>query len=109
MVRTSATTGSAGRCSPAWLASRGVPAGAAAASRFLAANGLDDADATRLAEDLAPERRLLRSAAQAVPDGPSGDEGLALGARLTGRWAEVAGQEAERWPGGEMHPSGAQP
>ncbi len=57
---------------------------------FLAESGLDGADAARLLDDLALERLLLDAAARAVPDGPSADEGLALGARLTGRWAELA-------------------
>jgi hypothetical protein len=79
----------------AWLAARGVaPSGAAP---FLAASGLDGADAARLADDLALERALLARAAQAIPDGPSDLEGLALGARLTGRWAQIALQEATPW------------
>jgi hypothetical protein len=57
---------------------------------FLAESGLDGADAARLFEDLALERLLLDAAAMAVPDGPSADEGLALGARITGRWADLA-------------------
>jgi translation initiation factor 1 (eIF-1/SUI1) len=58
--------------------------------RFLGASGLDAADAARLCEDLALERRVLASAARALPDGPSQEEGLALGARLSGAWAEAA-------------------
>jgi hypothetical protein len=84
-----------------WLGARGVRRHAAEA--FLAASGLDTADAARLADDLALERHLLRHAAQAVPDGPSDDEGLALGARLAGRWAEVAEEGAKRWGRGETH------
>ncbi|HET9598289.1 MAG TPA: hypothetical protein VFP65_22060, partial [Anaeromyxobacteraceae bacterium] len=72
----------------AWLAARGVVRGREKA--FLAASGLDAADTARLADDLALERALLLRAAEAVPDGPSALEGLALGARLAGRWAEVA-------------------
>jgi hypothetical protein len=75
-----------------WLDSLGV---ATRVEEFLSASGLDGADALRLADDLALERLLLRRAAEAVPDGPSDDEGLALGARLAGRWAEVA-EAAER-------------
>ncbi|OFX23192.1 MAG: hypothetical protein A2V77_11545 [Anaeromyxobacter sp. RBG_16_69_14] len=56
-------------------------------TRFLAESGLDGADSARLCEDLALERRLLTGAARVVPDGPSQDEGLALGARLAGTWA----------------------
>lgn len=72
----------------AFFAARGVPP--AGRASFLASSGLDDADAARLVEDLALERLLLDAAATAVPDGPSAEEGLALGARLTGRWAEIA-------------------
>jgi hypothetical protein len=57
---------------------------------FLAACGLDDAAARRLAEDLALEAALLDAAERAVPDGPSWEEGLALEARITGAWAEAA-------------------
>ena len=71
----------------AFFAERGVPP--ARRSTFFAESGLDGADASRLIEDLALERLLLDSAASAVPDGPSADEGLALGARLAGRWAEL--------------------
>jgi hypothetical protein len=70
------------------FAARGLPPRGRDA--FLAESGLDGADTARLVEDLALERLLLDSAARAVPDGPSSDEGLALGARLTGRWAELA-------------------
>jgi hypothetical protein len=59
----------------------------AAFGRFLVESGLDGADSARLCEDLALERRLLTVAASVVPDGPSQDEGLALGARLVGTWA----------------------
>jgi len=60
----------------------------------LAASGLDDADAARLFEDLAVERLLLDRASRAVPDGPSAEEGLALGARLSGDFARMAGRLA---------------
>jgi len=76
----------------AFFAARGVPLRRRVS--FLAESGLDGADAARLFEDLALERLLLDAAARAVPDGPSADEGLALGARLTGRWAELARQLA---------------
>ncbi|HYS80161.1 MAG TPA: TfuA-like protein [Anaeromyxobacteraceae bacterium] len=56
----------------------------------LAASGLDDADAARLFEDLAVEQLLLDRASRAVPDGPSAEEGLALGARLSGDFARMA-------------------
>jgi hypothetical protein len=72
----------------AFFAGRGVPPRRRGA--YFAESGLDGADAARLIEDLALERLLLDAAARAVPDGPSADEGLALGARLTGRWAELA-------------------
>jgi hypothetical protein len=67
---------------------------------YLAASGLDGADAARLVDDLALERALLDRAREAVPDGPSPEEGLATGARLAGRWAELAGRLARRrWTG----------
>ena len=68
----------------------------------LAASGLDAPDAARLFEDLALERALLAAAARAVPDGPSDEEGLALGARLSGRWMEVARRLAGRQDGRVM-------
>lgn len=71
-----------------FFAERGV--GRSRREAFLAANGLDGADAARLFDDLALQRLLFDVATTAVPDGPSRDEGLALGARLTGRWAEIA-------------------
>jgi hypothetical protein len=70
----------------AWLGALGVrPAQRDAA---LAALGLDDGAARTLAEDLALEASLLGLAERAVADGPSWDEGLALGARLGGAWGE---------------------
>jgi len=80
----------------AFFAARGVAARGRAA--HLAASGLDAADAARLFEDLALERLLLDRAARAVPDGPSADEGLALGARLGGAWAEEARRLSRRRP-----------
>jgi hypothetical protein len=68
----------------AWLARLGVPRRRRDA--FLASQGLDEGAARRLAEDLALEAKLLGRAAAAVPDGPSWEEGLALGARLAGAW-----------------------
>ncbi|HEX9290196.1 MAG TPA: hypothetical protein VF904_11770, partial [Anaeromyxobacteraceae bacterium] len=80
----------------AFFAARGIAAHRRAA--HLAASGLDAADAARLFDDLALERLLLDRAARAVPDGPSEDEGLALGARLGGAWAEEAGRLSRRRP-----------
>jgi hypothetical protein len=82
----------------AWLARLGVPP--ARRGAFLAACALDDGAARQLAEDLALEARLLGLAERAAPDGPSWEEGLALAARLDGRWIEeasrLAGSVAER-------------
>jgi hypothetical protein len=58
--------------------------------RFLAACGLDAAAARSLAEDLVLEAAALDAAERLVPDGPSLEEGLALGARLGGAWIEAA-------------------
>jgi hypothetical protein len=71
-----------------WMRRAGVPR--ARRGPFLAALGLDDAAARALGEDVALEARLLGEAARVVPDGPSWDEGLAVGARLTGAWIEEA-------------------
>jgi hypothetical protein len=72
----------------ALLASLGAtPAKRAAA---LAALGLDEGAARELAEGLALEAALLSDAARALADGPSWEEGLALGARLSGAWLEEA-------------------
>jgi hypothetical protein len=79
----------------AWLGRLGAGAGGRAAA--LAALGLDDGAARALAEDLALEARLLSAATAAVPDGPAWEEGLALGARLSGAWLEeAAGWRAPR-------------
>jgi hypothetical protein len=82
----------------AWLSNLGIPGGGRDA--FLAACGLDDGEARRIAEDLALQAALLDAAERAVPDGPSWEEGLALGARLLGAWAgaaaELAGGRAPR-------------
>jgi len=75
----------------AWLESLGVaPEGRAG---FLAACGLDEGSAAGLAEGLALEGALLAAAGRVLPDGPSRLEGLALGARLTGAWAEVVARQ----------------
>jgi hypothetical protein len=71
-----------------WLARLGVPA--ARRESYLAACALDGADARRLGEDLALEAAVLEEAASFAPDGPSWQEGLALGARLAGAFAEEA-------------------
>jgi hypothetical protein len=57
---------------------------------FLAARGLDPAEALRLFEALALERRVLDRATHLLPDGPSAPEGLALSARLRGDWARAS-------------------
>jgi hypothetical protein len=90
-----ATAGDAARAASAWR--RGLGLSPSAFDRYLASSGLDAADAARLFEDLALERRLLDAAARAVPDGPAPDEGLALGARLGGAWAEEARRAAMRY------------
>ena len=53
---------------------------------FLAAAGLDEAQAARLIEDLALESLVLDESARMLPDGPGRDEGLALEAQLWGLW-----------------------
>jgi hypothetical protein len=83
----------------AWLARLG--AGPGRREAILAALALDDASARTGAEDLALEARLLSLAARVVPDGPSWEEGLALGARLSGAWLEEAARAAaEQAPAG---------
>jgi hypothetical protein len=72
----------------AWLARLGVAPRDRAV--FLAACGLDDGAARRLAEDVALEAALLDGLERALPDGPSWEEGLAHGARLAGAWLETA-------------------
>jgi hypothetical protein len=76
----------------AWLSNLGVPAGGRDA--FLSASGLDDGEARRIAEDLALQAALLDAAERMVPDGPSWEEGLALGARLGGAWTRAAAETA---------------
>jgi len=71
----------------AWLGAHGV--GPDGRDAFLAACALDDGAARTLAEDLALEAALLAASERILPDGPSWREGLALGARLTGAWAEA--------------------
>jgi hypothetical protein len=76
----------------------GAGEGASARARALSALGLDDGAARALALDLALEARLLSLSARAVSDGPSWEEGLALGARLSGAWLEEAARAAEPRP-----------
>jgi hypothetical protein len=59
-------------------------------AKAMAALGLDEGAARELAEELALEAELLSRAPQVTSDGPSWDEGLALGARLAGVWMEEA-------------------
>ncbi|GEJ55331.1 TfuA-like protein [Anaeromyxobacter diazotrophicus] len=83
-----------GAAADAFFAARRIRRGGREAA--LAALALDGADARRLFDDLALERLLLDAAARAVPDGPSPDEGLALGARLSGDFARAAEELARR-------------
>jgi hypothetical protein len=78
----------------AWLARLRIPGRRRDA--FLAACGLDDGAARALAEDLALEARVLGAPRSIVPDGPGYEEGLALGARLTGAWVEEASRAPRR-------------
>jgi hypothetical protein len=80
----------------AWLGRLGIPPRRREA--FLAACGLDDGAARALAEDLALEAAVLGGADRFAPDGPAFEEGLALGARLTGAWIEEALGVAQRSP-----------
>jgi hypothetical protein len=80
----------------AWLRRLEVPARRRDA--FLAACGLDAGAARALAADLALEAAVLRGAERLVPDGPSFEEGLALGARLTGAWIAEAAAVARAHP-----------
>jgi hypothetical protein len=93
-LRLTATAGERAAAADAFFAARGVRR--AGREAFLAALALDGADARRLFDDLALERLLLDAAARAVPDGPSPDEGLALGARLSGDYARAAADTARR-------------
>jgi hypothetical protein len=93
--------GAAGR---AWLARLGVsPRDRNAA---LSALGLDEGAARELAQDLDLEARLLSLASRAVPDGPSWEEGLALGARLGGAWLEEVSRAGGRRRGRPGAPHG---
>jgi len=76
----------------AWLSRLGAAPGRRQAA--LAALGLDRGAARAAAEDLLLEARLLSLADRVVPDGPSWEEGLALGARLSGAWLEEAARLA---------------
>jgi hypothetical protein len=62
--------------------------------------GLDEGAARTLMEDLALEAKLLSLCEKVVPDGPSWEEGLALGARLTGAWLTEAARKAPLPPRG---------
>ena len=95
----------------AWLRRLGVRA--ARRDSFLAACGLDDGAARILGEDLALEAAVLADAHRFAPDGPAFEEGLALGARLTGAWIEEASRLAQRagvrsWSPG-IQPAAAKP
>ncbi len=78
----------------AWLRRLRIPA--RARDRFLASCGLDEGAARALGEDLALEASVLGATERLAPDGPSFEEGLALGARLTGAWVEEAAAVARR-------------
>jgi hypothetical protein len=80
----------------AWLRRLAVPA-PRRREAFLAACGLDAGAARALAEDLALEALVLGLADRFAPDGPSYEEGLALGARLTGAWVEEAAAISRRY------------
>ncbi|HET7754374.1 MAG TPA: TfuA-like protein [Anaeromyxobacteraceae bacterium] len=82
------TASEADAAGAAWFERLGVRPRARAA--FLAASGLDRAEAARFFEVLALERRVLARAAHLLPDGPSPLEGLALAARLDGTWARLS-------------------
>lgn len=75
-----------------WLGGLGVLAEEREA--FLAACGLDEAQAYRLCEDLALERMVLEHADRLLSDGPNREEGLAIEARLSGLWPEAAREVA---------------
>ena len=79
------------RAEASWL-----PAGVVARSVFLAASGLDVAEARRLTEDLALERLALSNANRLLADGSSELEALAAEARRTGIWAREAAGLARR-------------
>lgn len=82
------------RALDAWLSALRVPPRRRDA--FLAACALDGAAARALGEALALEAALLQIAERVVPDGPSWEEGLALGARLTGAWVDEAARASRR-------------
>lgn len=79
-----------------WLSPLGVSEESREA--YLAACGLDEGAAGRLAEDLALEAALLGASDRVLPDGPGRLEGLALGARLTGAWVETLTASGTRAP-----------
>lgn len=86
--------GAQGQAEAQWLAENGVRP--ARRGEFLAASGLDEAGARRLVEELALERLVLAHAQRMLNDGPSQEEGLAAEARLTGLWARLALEAAEK-------------
>jgi hypothetical protein len=94
--------GDARRALDVWLTRMRVPARRREA--FLAACALDAAAARNLGEEVALEARLLEMAERVVPDGPSWEEGLALGARLTGAWVEEAALLARDSASGSSSP-----
>ncbi len=71
-----------------WLSLHG--AGPEQRGELAALCGLDEAEAQRLFEDSALEKRALGFAERMVSDGPSRAEALAAEARLNGAWARAA-------------------
>lgn len=61
----------------------------AAREEYLARNGMDPAEARRLWETLALEKKVLESSTRMLNDGPSREEGLAFVAKQTGLWSRV--------------------
>jgi hypothetical protein len=82
----------AARAERAWLDARR----AKDRSSALKAAGLDEGAARELFEALALEALVLERSTRVVPDGPAADEGLALGARLSGAWGDEARRLARR-------------
>ncbi|HLL84686.1 MAG TPA: TfuA-like protein [Longimicrobium sp.] len=83
-----ATADDVRRAEARWLEGLGVAPDEREA--FLAASGLDEAQAFRLCEDLALETLVLQNADRLLSDGPSAEEGLAIEGRLSGLWADAA-------------------
>lgn len=71
----------------AWWREQGVRP--AARDEHLARNGLDSAEARRLWETLALEKKVLESSTRMLNDGPSWEEGLTFHARKLGIWARA--------------------